>query len=157
MSLLVQKFGGASVGDTDRIGQVADKVARFRADGHDLVVVVSAMSGETNRLIELAHEVQERPVLRELDVLLSTGEQVTTALLAMALNARGVKAKSYTGAQVRILTDDAHTKARIRDIDDERARTALTACRNKSRSSGKPLCLPLMEKDWQVGTCKAYC
>jgi aspartate kinase len=122
MSLLVQKFGGTSVGDTDRIGQVADKVARFRADGHDLVVVVSAMSGETNRLIELAHEVQERPVLRELDVLLSTGEQVTTALLAMALNKRGVKAKSYTGAQVRILTDDAHTKARIREIDDERLR-----------------------------------
>jgi aspartate kinase len=86
------------------------------------VVVVSAMSGETNRLIELAHEVQERPVLRELDVLLSTGEQVTTALLAMALNKRGVKAKSYTGAQVRILTDDAHTKARIREIDDERLR-----------------------------------
>jgi aspartate kinase len=122
MSLLVQKFGGTSVGDTDRISQVADKVARFRADGHDLVVVVSAMSGETNRLIELAHEVQERPVLRELDVLLSTGEQVTTALLAMALNQRGIKAKSYTGAQVRILTDDAHTKARIRDIDDERLR-----------------------------------
>jgi aspartate kinase len=122
MSLLVQKFGGTSVGDTDRIGQVADKVARFRAEGHDLVVVVSAMSGETNRLIELANEVQERPVLRELDVLLSTGEQVTTALLAMALNKRGIKAKSYTGAQVRILTDDAHTKARIREIDDERLR-----------------------------------
>jgi aspartate kinase len=126
MSLLVQKFGGTSVGDTDRISQVADKVARFRAEGHDLVVVVSAMSGETNRLIELAHEVQERPVLRELDVLLSTGEQVTTALLSMALNARGVKAKSYTGAQVRILTDDAHTKARIRDIDDERLRKDMT-------------------------------
>lgn len=125
MSLLVQKFGGTSVGDTDRIGQVADKVARFRAEGHDMVVVVSAMSGETNRLIALAHEVQERPVLRELDVLLSTGEQVTTALLAMALSQRGVKAKSYTGAQVRILTDDAHTKARIRDIDDERLRRDL--------------------------------
>jgi aspartate kinase len=99
---------------------VAQKVARFRAEGHDLVVVVSAMSGETNRLIELAHEVQERPVLRELDVLLSTGEQVTTALLSMALNNLGVKAKSYTGSQVRILTDDAHTKARIREIDGER-------------------------------------
>jgi aspartate kinase len=120
MSLFVQKFGGTSVGDTDRIGLVADKVAGFRAAGHDLVVVVSAMSGETNRLIELAHEVQERPILREMDVLLSTGEQVTTALLSMALNKRGVKAKSYTGSQVRILTDDAHTKARIRDIDDER-------------------------------------
>jgi len=125
MSLLVQKFGGTSVGDTDRIGQVADKVARFRAEGHDLVVVVSAMSGETNRLIELANEVQERPVLRELDVLLATGEQVTTALLSMALAQRGVKAKSYTGAQVRILTDDAHTKARIREIDDERLRRDL--------------------------------
>jgi aspartate kinase len=120
MSLIVQKFGGTSVGDTDRIGLVAQKVARFRAEGHDLVVVVSAMSGETNRLIELAHEVQERPVLRELDVLLSTGEQVTTALLSMALNNLGVKAKSYTGSQVRILTDDAHTKARIREIDGER-------------------------------------
>ena len=120
MSLFVQKFGGTSVGDLERIGQVADKVAGFRAAGHDLVVVVSAMSGETNRLLAMAHEVQERPVLRELDVLLSTGEQVTTALLSMALNERGVKAKSYTGTQVRILTDDAHTKARIREIDDER-------------------------------------
>lgn len=120
MSLIVQKFGGTSVGDTDRIGLVADKVAGFRADGHDIVVVVSAMSGETNRLIALANDLQERPVLRELDVLLSTGEQVTTALLSMALSERGVKAKSYTGSQVRILTDDAHTKARIREIDDER-------------------------------------
>lgn len=120
MSLFVQKFGGTSVGDIERIEQVADKVARFRADGHDLVVVVSAMSGETNRLIAMANEVQERPVPRELDVLLSTGEQVTTALLSMALNERGVKARSYTGAQVRILTDSAHTKARIREIDHER-------------------------------------
>ncbi len=120
MSLFVQKFGGTSVGDLERIGQVADKVAGFRAAGHDLVVVVSAMSGETNRLIAMANEVQERPLPRELDVLLSTGEQVTTALLSMALNERGVKAKSYTGTQVRILTDDAHTKARIREIDDER-------------------------------------
>jgi aspartate kinase len=125
MSLLVQKFGGTSVGDIERIGQVADKVAGFRADGHDLVVVVSAMSGETNRLIAMAHEVQDRPVLRELDVLVSTGEQVTCALLAMALNERGVKAKSYTGSQVRILTDDAHTKARIREIDDQRLRRDL--------------------------------
>ncbi len=120
MSLFVQKFGGTSVGDLERIGQVADKVAAFRAAGHDLVVVVSAMSGETNRLLAMANELQERPVLRELDVLLSTGEQVTTALLSMALNERGVKAKSYTGTQVRILTDNAHTKARIREIDDER-------------------------------------
>jgi aspartate kinase len=120
MSLIVQKFGGTSVGSIERIEQVADKVAGFRADGHDIVVVVSAMSGETNRLISLAHEIQERPVPREMDVLVSTGEQVTTALLSMALNKRGVKAKSYSGHQVRILTDDAHTKARIREIDDER-------------------------------------
>ena len=85
MSLIVQKFGGTSVGSIERIEQVADKVARFRGEGHDVVVVVSAMSGETNRLIALAHEIQERPVPREMDVLVSTGEQVTTALLAMAL------------------------------------------------------------------------
>jgi aspartate kinase len=120
MSLIVQKFGGTSVGDIERIEKVADKIAGFRARGDDVVVVVSAMSGETNRLVELAHEVQERPTPRELDVLLSTGEQVTTALLSMALNKRGVKAKSYTGSQVRILTDSAHTKARIQAIDDER-------------------------------------
>jgi len=127
MSLIVQKFGGTSVGDIERIEQVAEKVASFRADGHDLVVVVSAMSGETNRLIELAHEVQARPVPREMDVLISTGEQVTTALLSMALNKRGVKAKSYNGSQVRILTDDAHTKARIKDIDDQRLHQDLNA------------------------------
>lgn len=127
MSLIVQKFGGTSVGDIERIERVADKVARFRADGHGVVVVVSAMSGETNRLIALAHQVQERPVPRELDVLVSTGEQVTTALLSMALTKRGVKAKSYTGGQVRILTDSAHTKARIREIDDQRMRADLDA------------------------------
>ena len=127
MSFFVQKFGGTSVGDIERIEQVAGKVAGFRADGHDLVVVVSAMSGETNRLVELAHAVQERPDPREMDVLLSTGEQVTVALLSMALNKRGVKAKSYTGAQVRILTDGAHTKARIREIDDERLHRDLKA------------------------------
>ena len=120
MSLIVQKFGGTSVGSIERIEQVAEKVAGFRADGHSIVVVVSAMSGETNRLIALAHEVQERPVAREMDVLISTGEQVTTALLSMALNKRGVKARSYNGSQVRMLTDDAHTKARIREIDDAR-------------------------------------
>lgn len=120
MALIVQKFGGTSVGTIERIEQVADKVVRFRAEGHDVVVVVSAMSGETNRLIALAHEIQDQPVPRELDVLLSTGEQVTTALLAMALNKRGQPAKSYNGSQVRILTDDAHTKARIREIDDAR-------------------------------------
>ncbi|HEY7775927.1 MAG TPA: aspartate kinase, partial [Kineobactrum sp.] len=121
MSLIVQKFGGTSVGSIERIGHVADKVARFTREGHRIVVVVSAMSGETNRLIALAHEIEDRhPMPREMDVLVSTGEQVTTALLAMALNKRGIKAKSYTGSQVRILTDNAHTKARIREIDDKR-------------------------------------
>ncbi|MEP6391723.1 MAG: aspartate kinase [Halioglobus sp.] len=120
MSLIVQKFGGTSVGTIERIEQVADKVAGFRSNGHQLVVVVSAMSGETNRLIDLAQQVQNNPMPREMDALVSTGEQVTTALLSMALNKRGIKAKSYTGSQVRILTDDAHTKARIREIDDAR-------------------------------------
>jgi aspartate kinase len=127
MSLIVQKFGGTSVGDIERIEQVADKVAGFRADGHDIVVVVSAMSGETNRLISLANEIQERPAPREMDVLVSTGEQVTTALLSMALIKRGVKAKSYNGGQVRILTDNSHTKARIREIDDANMRRDLDA------------------------------
>ncbi len=127
MSLLVQKFGGTSVGTVEKIEQVADKIARFRRDGHGLVVVVSAMAGETNRLIHLAHQVQDAPLPREMDVLVSTGEQVTTALLAMALNKRGVKAKSYNGSQVRILTDDAHTKARIREIDDARLHADLDA------------------------------
>jgi len=120
MSLIVQKFGGTSVGSIERIEQVAEKVGKFRTEGHSVVVVVSAMSGETNRLIAMAHEIQDRPVPREMDVLVSTGEQVTTALLAMALDKRGVKAKSYNGSQVRILTDDAHTKARIKEIDDAR-------------------------------------
>ncbi len=127
MSLLVQKFGGTSVGTVEKIEQVADKVAGFQRDGHGLVVVVSAMAGETNRLIGLAHDVQDQPLPREMDVLVSTGEQVTTALLAMALNKRGVKAKSYNGSQVRILTDDAHTKARIREIDDARLHADLDA------------------------------
>jgi aspartate kinase len=127
MALIVQKFGGTSVGSIERIEQVADKVARFRKEGHSIVVVVSAMSGETNRLIGLAHEVMAQPVPRELDVLVSTGEQVTTALLAMALCKRGTAAKSYNGSQVRILTDDAHTKARIREIDDQRLRADLDA------------------------------
>lgn len=127
MSLIVQKFGGTSVGSVTRIRQVAEKVARFRREGHGIVVVVSAMSGETNRLIALAHEVQPRPLPREMDVLVSTGEQVTTALLSMALTELGIKAKSYTGSQVRILTDDAHTKARIREIDDQRLHADLDA------------------------------
>ena len=129
MALIVQKFGGTSVGSIERIEAVADKIARFRDQGDSIVVVVSAMSGETNRLTELARSVLEEPVPRELDVLLSTGEQVTTALLAMALHKRGCPALSFTGSQVRILTDSAHTKARIREIDDERLRSELDAGR----------------------------
>src|SRR5690554_1824505 len=104
MALLVQKFGGTSVGTIERIEAVAEKVKGFREQGHDLVIVVSAMSGETNRLIALAKEIMDEPTPRELDVLVSTGEQVTIALLAMALQKRGVPARSYTGHQVRILT-----------------------------------------------------
>jgi aspartate kinase len=125
MSLLVQKYGGTSVGSIERIEQVADKVAGFRAQGHDMVVVLSAMSGETNRLIGLAQQVQETPDPRELDVLVSTGEQVTIALLCMALKKRGVDARSYTGSQVRILTDSSFTKARIQSIDEENMRADL--------------------------------
>lgn len=125
MSLIVQKFGGTSVGTTERIKNVADKIIQFRAQGHDLVVVVSAMSGETNRLIGLAKDIQAEPDGRELDVLVSTGEQVTIALLCMALKARGQDARSYTGSQVRILTDNAYTKARIQEIDVERMRADL--------------------------------
>ena len=125
MSLLVQKYGGTSVGSVERIEQVAEKVASFRAQGHDMVVVVSAMSGETNRLIALAKDIQETPDPRELDVLVSTGEQVTIALLCMALKKRGLDARSYTGAQVRILTDSAFTKARIQSIDEANIRADL--------------------------------
>ncbi|MDO3386700.1 aspartate kinase [Gilvimarinus sp. SDUM040013] len=129
MSLLVQKYGGTSVGTVERIGAVADKVAGFREQGHDMVVVVSAMSGETNRLIALANDIQERPDPREMDVLVSTGEQVTIALLCMALKKRGWDARSYTGGQVRILTDDSHTKARIQEIDEANMRADLDAGR----------------------------
>ena len=127
MALYVQKYGGTSVGSVERIEAVADKVARFRAEGHDIVVVVSAMSGETNRLIGLAKDIQEAPNPREMDVLVSTGEQVTIALLSMALNKRGVAARSYTGGQVKILTDSSHTKARIQDIEVESMREDLNA------------------------------
>ncbi|WP_049629294.1 aspartate kinase [Cellvibrio sp. pealriver] len=129
MSLLVQKYGGTSVGSIERIEQVADKVASFRAQGHDMVVVLSAMSGETNRLIGLAQQIQTTPDPRELDVLVSTGEQVTIALLCMALKKRGVDARSYTGGQVRILTDNAYTKARIQSIDEANMRADLKAGR----------------------------
>ncbi len=125
MALYVQKYGGTSVGSVERIQAVAEKVKGFRQQGHDVVVVVSAMSGETNRLIALANEMQQRPDPREMDTLVSTGEQVTIALLCMALKARGVDARSYTGAQVRILTDQFHTKARIQDIETERMRADL--------------------------------
>jgi aspartate kinase len=130
MALIVQKFGGTSVGTVERIQQVAAKVKKFRDNGDDIVVVVSAMSGETNRLIDLAKQVSDgQPVPRELDVMVSTGEQVTIALLAMALIKIGVPAVSYTGNQVRILTDSAHNKARILQIDDQKLRTDLKAGR----------------------------
>ena len=129
MGLIVQKFGGTSVGSVERINAVAEKIIGFRDRGDDIVVVVSAMSGETNRLIRLASEIQQEPDPREMDVLVSTGEQVTIALLCMALKERGHEARSYTGSQVRILTDDVHTKARIVSIDADSIKSDL----NKGR------------------------
>jgi len=129
MALIVQKFGGTSVGSVERIEQVAAKVKKFRDNGDDIVVVVSAMSGETNRLIDLARQISDQPVPRELDVMVSTGEQVTIALLAMALIKVGVPAVSYTGNQVRIHTDSAHGKARILQIDAQNIRRDLEAGR----------------------------
>ncbi|WP_348671975.1 aspartate kinase [uncultured Abyssibacter sp.] len=129
MALYVQKFGGTSVATVERIKHVASKVAASRADGHKVVVVVSAMSGETDRLIGLAKEASAHPTPREMDVLLSTGEQVTIALLAMVLEQMDVPARSYTGGQVRIVTDDAHGKARIQAIDRERIEADLDAGR----------------------------
>ncbi|MGB9093855.1 MAG: aspartate kinase [Gallionella sp.] len=125
MALIVQKYGGTSVGSPDRIKNVARRVAKFKALGHQVVVVVSAMSGETNRLVALAHEIQKHPDPRELDVIISTGEQVTIGLLAMALKELGLKARSYTGGQVKILTDSAYTKARIVSIDEQNIRSDL--------------------------------
>ncbi len=125
MALIVQKYGGTSVGSPERIQAVAEKVARLRRQGHDLVVVVSAMSGETDRLIKLAKAVSAEPPARELDVLLATGEQTTIALLSMALEKIGCPARSYTGSQVHIRTDNAFGKARILDIDDARVRADL--------------------------------
>lgn len=127
MALIVQKYGGTSVGSTDRIKNVARRVAKHKALGHDLVVVLSAMSGETNRLIGLAKEIQANPDPRELDVIVSTGEQVTIGLLVMALKELGIDAVSYTGGQVKILTDSSHTKARIQHIDDANMRADLSA------------------------------
>ncbi len=125
MPLLVQKYGGTSVGTIERIEAVADKVIDYRDAGNDMVVVVSAMSGETNRLVALAQDINPQVKGRELDVLLSTGEQVTIALLSMAFEKRGYSARSYTGGQVRIITDSAHNKARIKSIDDANIRRDL--------------------------------
>lgn len=125
MALIVQKYGGTSVGTVDRIREVAKKLIKHQQQGDDLVVVLSAMSGETNRLISLANELNDHPKGRELDVLLATGEQVTIALLCMALEQLGIQATSYTGSQVRILTDDSHNKARITEIDDHKIRNDL--------------------------------
>jgi len=125
MSLIVEKFGGTSVGSVERINAVADKLIERQAKGEKLVVVVSAMSGETNRLIGLAKEITDQPSAREMDVLVSTGEQVTIALLSMALHKRGNDARSYTGGQVSIRTDNVHSKARIQNIDAERIQTDL--------------------------------
>lgn len=125
MALFVHKYGGTSVGSVERIKHVSDNIIAARARGEDIVVVVSAMSGETNRLVALAKETQESPDPRELDVILSTGEQVTIGLLAMALKQKGCPAVSYTGLQVPIVTDEAHTKARIMDIGTERMRQDL--------------------------------
>ena len=125
MALIVQKYGGTSVGSIERIEAVAEKIIGFREKGDDVVVVVSAMSGETNRLTALALDVMEQPTPREMDVLLATGEQVTIALLCMALIKRGCGARSFTGGQVRILTDESHTKARIREIDSNLILTQL--------------------------------
>ena len=125
MALLVQKFGGTSVGTIERIEAVADKVISYKDQGNSMVIVVSAMSGETNRLVALAQQIDPQARGRELDVLLTTGEQVTIALLAMALEKRGYPARSYTGGQVKITTDSAHNKARIKSIDHERITTDL--------------------------------
>jgi aspartate kinase len=125
MALIVQKYGGTSMGTPERIRAVARRVKRWKMQGNQVVVVVSAMSGETNRLIALAKDVSPQPHPRELDVMISTGEQVTIALLAMALQDQGVKAKSYTGGQVKVLTDSTFTKARILSIDEQNMRRDL--------------------------------
>jgi len=127
VALIVQKYGGTSVGTVERIHRVAERVERAQKDGHQVVVVLSAMSGETDRLLKLAHEVTGAPDERELDMLLSTGERVTIALLAMELRGRGVNARSFTGRQVGIHTDSAHTKARISRVTADRIKEALSA------------------------------
>lgn len=127
MSLIVHKYGGTSMGSTERIQNVARRVAKWHRAGHQMVVVPSAMSGETNRLLGLAKEITSRPDPRELDLIAATGEQVSVGLLALALQAQGVPAVSYAGWQVPIRTDSAFTKARIESIDDQRVRADLAA------------------------------
>ena len=138
MALVVQKYGGTSVGTTDRMKNVAKRIIKTYDAGNDLIVVVSAMSGETNKLVALANEMSEIPDGREYDVVVATGEQVTTGLLAMYLKSLGYKAKSYQGWQVPILTDDTATKARIESIDDKNIRADLKAGydRYRGRFSG---------------------
>ncbi|HEU5361644.1 MAG TPA: hypothetical protein VFU42_10865, partial [Candidatus Deferrimicrobiaceae bacterium] len=125
MALIVQKYGGTSVGTVEKIKNVARRVARSKDEGNDVVVVVSAMAGETNRLLGLAHQLSEMPSERELDVVASTGEQVTIGLLAIALTEMGYKARSFTGFQIPVLTDSAFVKARIRKIEGDTIRNAL--------------------------------
>jgi len=126
VALIVQKYGGTSVGSVERIQEVAKKIKRFKDAGNDLVITVSAMSGETNRLTSLAKDIHSQPSTREMDVLLTTGEQVTISLLSMALHDLGCDAISYTGSQVKIITDSVHGKARIQSIDDHRIRNSLS-------------------------------
>ena len=125
MSLIVQKYGGTSVGDIERIKLVAERIVQAKSEGHDLVVVVSAMAGETDRLLGLAAQVSDVPDERELDVIIATGEQISIGLLALAIQQRGHRARSFTGSQVRIQTDTAHTKAKILSVEVDRVRLAL--------------------------------
>ena len=165
MALIVQKYGGTSMGSIERIKNVAQRVKRWHDNGHQVVVVVSAMSGETNRLIGLANEISKNPDPREYDQMVSTGEQVSISLLAMALKEIGVNAKSMTGGQVAIRTDDSHTKARIQHIDDSQLREALdngmvvvvagyinTLGRGGSDSTGVALAAALNADECQIYT-----
>ncbi|OYX04871.1 MAG: aspartate kinase, partial [Thiotrichales bacterium 32-46-8] len=127
MALIVQKYGGTSIGTVDRIQNVAKKIKKWREQGNELVIVVSAMSGETNRLIGLAQQITAKPNPRELDMILTTGEQVTIGLLAIALESIGVPAISFTGQQVGIVTDQSFNKARIQSIDNQKIRAELDA------------------------------
>ena len=136
MSLIVQKYGGTSMGSPERIREVARRIQRFAREGHQLVVVPSAMAGETSRLLGLARELNPEASPRELDVIASTGEQVSIGLLSLALQRLGVEARSYTGWQVPVLTDDAYTKARILSIEDQRMRSDLAPRAKAAASSG---------------------